>query len=85
MLREEYPVIWKTKLGWRAAKGGVGKILHLNRALKSPYKLPYLWIHSAHNLLLFILVKYVYRVGQDCLGKYSVSEDSKPKAPFSLI
>lgn len=24
-MREEYLVIWKTKLGWRAAKGGVGR------------------------------------------------------------
>ena len=46
---------WKTKLGWRAAEGGVGKILHLNRALKSPDKLPYLWIHSAHSLFIYYL------------------------------
>ena len=32
-----------------------GKMLHLNRALKSPYKLPYLWIHSAHNLFIYYL------------------------------
>lgn len=48
-LREEHLVMWKTKLGWRAAKRGehgeLGEMLHPGRALESPYKPSHLWVY----------------------------------------
>ena len=52
-------------------------MLHLSRALESPYTSPHLCVHSGLNLFIFILGSYTLAESGTIVWVNTVSKDSK--------